>query len=159
LSDNPSLPLTVNSGNGFLRVKARLENDRIQSDLKGRIESLQLISAGGSASTGLYTEALQSALASIRKLNVTADISGTLENPRVTLSSDIDNVLSGAVGGAARQQIQKFQNSLESAVLQKVQAPVADTGARFADFKSIGSELNERLNLGKELTGGKSLPF
>jgi uncharacterized protein (TIGR03545 family) len=158
LSGLEGLPLTLERGTAYLNMQTDIEPRKFTSTLRAKIEQARL-SAGIEAAQADYAKLLNSALESVKQLNATATVAGTPADYRIEIASDIDRILNNAVSDWVRKQTQQFENELKQAVLAKTDAPLQSTRQSFDGFEAVGGELQERLDIGQNLTAGKLLPF
>ncbi len=97
LSKDAKWPVTLTSGMGDLNLNAELKGQALTAHGVGNLRSLH-ISAGKQGDTNPLTKALSSAVTGVSQLALQADVTGTLEQHEVTVSSDLDRILQDAAG-------------------------------------------------------------
>jgi len=78
-----------------------------------------------------------------------ADITGTPENYRVSVSSDLDKVMKDAAGSLVREQRDRIEKELRKAVQEKTEAKLAGLKEGLGGLGSQGGKLDglqDRLN-------------
>jgi uncharacterized protein (TIGR03545 family) len=158
LSGLEKLPITLEQGTAYLNMQTSIDAQRFTATLRAKIEKARL-SADMAAADAAYAGLLNSALESVKQLNVTASAAGTAADYEIDVSSDIDRILDNAVGNYARQQTQRLEKELKRAILAKADEPILSTRRSFNGFETIGDELQERLDIGQNLMGAQKLPF
>jgi uncharacterized protein (TIGR03545 family) len=158
LSDLPRLPITIEQGTAYLIAQTSIEQKQIAANLIAKIESARL-STAIKASDAPYASLLNSALASVKQLNASATVSGSLDNYQIDVSSDLDRILRNALDDFLRQQTQRLESALTQAVNEKVDGPIQSARQSVGGFETIGTEIKQRLDIGKNLPGAGKLPF
>lgn len=162
LSENEAFPITLREGLADIRVDARLNQGQIEADVLAGFQSIK-IDADLMKDAAPLVRAILPSLFDIRDLTVAAGISGTLANYDISISSDLDQVLSDAVNEMVKTQTSNFQNELKVALSEKVNEAMSELDLDLASFGAIGDELTDRLNEGTDLLkppeGKSKLPF
>jgi predicted RecB family endonuclease len=142
-----------------------LSGQAIKADLLAGLKSVQ-ISTGVKKDANTLAKALASSLSDVKRFNIRVDISGTLKDYNMQLSSDLDRVLKDAVGKQVKAQAARLEEELKARISEKVNGPLGDLKADLGGLDAMGSELTSRLNLGHDLLkrteqqgpGGLKLP-
>ncbi len=166
LSESEKMPISLKKGSADLKLKAAITGDSLAAQLKVDLGSVKIETAKQDDAT-MIVRALRSTLSDVSRFSVQADITGTLDDYQIKLSSDLDRVLSNALGKQVKKQARAFENKLKSAITEKVSGPMKETSESFRGLNTIGDEVTSRLNMGdsilkdsKEgLPGGLKLPF
>jgi len=166
LSDSTELPMVMKKATADFKADAVLSGQALKANLLAGLKSVQ-ISTGMKEDAGPLAKAMASSLSDIKRFNVKADISGTLEDYDMQLSSDLDRVLKDAVGKQVKAQAALLEKELKAQISEKVDGPLADLKSSMGGLSTISSELSARLNLGNELLkdtkqsgrSGLKLPF
>ncbi|NOS35777.1 MAG: TIGR03545 family protein [Deltaproteobacteria bacterium] len=167
LSDSAALPITLQEGVADIKVDARMTGDRIKARVEVGFGQVKLASGIGEEA-GTVAKTVASLLSDIRKLTITADVSGTLNKYDIKLSSDLDRILKNALGGVIKKQTALLEKRLTKEITGKLAGPMKGVNTDLGGLSGIGGELAGRLNLGSELLkggqkkglpGGIKLPF
>ncbi len=167
LSTNETLPVSVKEARGDFDVNAGLRGDALQADLTATLQSVR-IATGEKPDAGAVARAVGSALSRVESLHVKADITGTLAQYDVSVSSDLDQVLKQALGKQMQEEAAKFERQLRAAIAAKVDKPLQELKSRFGGLTGIGDQLTARLQQATSLTktggatgglGGLKIPF
>ncbi len=164
LSDGGTLPVSVNEARTDLDLKAGLRGEALDADLAATLQSVR-ITTGARPDAGAVAKAVASALSDVKGLHLKADVTGTIKQYDVRVSSDLDQVLKQALGKQMQEQVNKFEGQLRTAIAEKVGKPLGDLKSSFGGLTGIGDELNARLQQAGGLTkgggspGGLKLPF
>jgi len=151
--------LTLKQATADLDAKVTLSGPVLAATLSSQVQSVEM-AAQTKADAGPVAAAVSGALAGVKAFRAAAEISGTRQDYRINLSSDLDQVLKNAVGRQIQTQLDKFQNNLQAAVMEKVKGPLGVTNSEIGGLDGIGKELSERLNIGEGLlkSGGGGRP-
>jgi len=160
LSKDNKWPVALTSGLGDLQMDAEIAGDGLTAKGGATLKSLQL-SAGKEGDTNPLRKALTSAVTGISQLSLQADVKGTLEQPAVSLSSDLDRILQKAAGNMVNELAAKFGAELQSAISAKIAEPMKQLKANMAGFDGIAGDLTERVTQHNDILKSlleKSLP-
>ncbi len=174
LSKDDKWPVALKSGLGDLEMNAEVAGQGLTAKGGARLKNLQL-SAGKDGETHPLRKALTSAVTGISQLSIQADVKGTLDQPAVSISSDLDRILQKAAGNMVSELSAKFGVELQSAISAKIAKPMKELKSKMAGFDGIAGELAERVTQhddilksllettlptkGLKLPGGLKLPF
>lgn len=167
LSDSADWPVTLRKTLADFDVHAAVSGRSLDGDFKADFKSVWL-TAGRPDSTNPMAKAIASALSGVSGFSVKADLTGTLDQYDLRLSSDLDRVLKDAAGRFAQDYAQRVGKDLEAAVMAKVEGPLNDLKGSLRGLGGINDELQARvteatgLSKGaaeKLLPGGFKLPF
>jgi uncharacterized protein (TIGR03545 family) len=150
LSDSPQLPIALKKASADFNADAVLSGQAVKANLLAGLKSV-LISTGVKKDAGPLAKAMASSLSDVKRFNVKADISGTLKDYDMRLSSDLDRVLRNAVGKQVRTQAASLEKELKARISEKVNGPLSEVKADLGGLDAVGSELTSRLNLGLDL--------
>ncbi len=152
LSDRPGWPITLKSALADLQLRGLLTNDKIDANLATNLTSVRLITRP-EGSSGPLVRAICTALSETSHFAVKADITGTIDEYDIRLSSDLDQVIKAAAGGVLKKQAAVFEADLKKAIFAKVNGPLKDVEGQMGGLDMIGNELTSRLDLGNGLLG------
>ncbi len=167
LSDDDSLPVSVKEARTDFDLKAGLRGEALDANLAATLQSVR-ITTGAKPDAGAVAKAVTSALSDVKALHLKADVTGTVKQYDVRLSSDLDQVLKQALGKQMQEQVGKFEGQLRTAIAEKVSKPLGDLKSSFGGLAGVGDELTSRVQQATGLTkgggkdaglGGLKLPF
>lgn len=164
LSEDENLPISVKEAWTDLDLKVGLRGEALTADLVAALQSVK-IAAGAKPDAGAVAKAVASALSDIKSLHLKADVTGTVKQYDVRLSSDLDQALKQALGRQMQEQAGKFESQLRAAITEKVNKPLGDLKTGFGGLTGVGDELTSRMQQADSLAkgsgtpGGLKLPF
>jgi uncharacterized protein (TIGR03545 family) len=144
LSQRKNLPVSVESGLLDLNLDG-LNANGLKADFLASIKSAKL-KAGADKSAGLIGEAIKSSLSRVSDFSLKGNLSGTLENYKLSISSDLDRVLKASVSGVVQEQAAKLEQQLKTAVSEKTGPRLAALQDDFGGLKSIGGGIDDMQN-------------
>jgi len=148
LSSAASLPVSLQEGLMDLEIKGRRDAKTIAAKCIARVKGARM-KTGGEGSGGAFAKAITSALDKVSAFTLTADITGTPENYKVSVSSDLDKVMRDAAGSLVREQRDKLEKELKKAVQEKTEAKLAGLKGTMGGLGAQGGKLDglqDRLN-------------
>ena len=149
ISQDSSLPLTLEKGDADLDLKAVLAKGFIDATVAANLQGVR-ISAGGTDAKSGIGRAVASALSGVSSVGVNARITGPTDNYQMQISSNLDDILKNAVGSILKDQAAQFENKLRAAISDKVSGPLQEAKGSLGGFESLGSEVENRIS---QLTG------
>ncbi|MEW6670543.1 MAG: TIGR03545 family protein [Thermodesulfobacteriota bacterium] len=158
LSSSADLPVTIKEGLADMDLQAKLEGSSLNGNLTAGVKSASF-GTGEGAGKGAVLSAIGPALAQLSGFTVKVDVSGTVSDYQMRLSSDLDQALKSAAGKMIQQQVEKFEKDLKGAVLAKANGPLDQLKTDQNSLNVIGSQLADRLKLGSGLLGNVKRPF
>lgn len=150
MSENKELPIVLKKALADLRLHAKLSGEVINANLLVNLQSA-MISTGPKKDAGSLAEALASLLSGIRKMDLKVDVSGTLDDYDLRLSSDLDRVLKDAIGKQVKEHTAHMEERLKAGISEKMKGPIGDLRKSLGEFYGIGDELASRLQSGSSL--------
>jgi uncharacterized protein (TIGR03545 family) len=164
LSADESLSVSVKEALADFDLKAGLRGETLDGNLAATLQSLR-IATGARPDADAVAKAVASALSDVKSLHVKADVTGTVKQYDVRLSSDLDQVLKQALGRQMQEQAGKLEGQLRAAITEKAARPLADLRSSFGGLAGVGDDLAGRVQQATGLTkgggssGGLKLPF
>ena len=163
LSANETLPVSVKDARADVDLQAGLRGEALEAGLTATLQAVR-ITTGEKPDAGAVARAVASALSNVNSLHLKADITGTVKEYSVQISSDLDQVLQQALGRQMQEQARQFESRLRAAIAERVNKPLGELKAGFGGFSVIGNDLTARLQQATSLTeagglGGLKLPF
>ncbi len=135
----------------------------LRANLKANINSARM-NIGGDGSKNPFVAAVRSALSKVNNFSISADMAGTLENYKMTITSDLDRVLKSAVGSVVQEQGAKLEQQLKAAVQDRTGKQLKDLQESFGAMNQEGNaltniqnQLNALLQESLKSAGGKKL--
>ena len=150
LSDSPQLPIVLKKAGADFKADAVLSGQAVKVNLLAGFKSVR-ISTGVKKDAAPLAKAMASSLSDVKRFNVKADISGTLKDYDMRLSSDLDRVLRNAVGKQVRTQAASLEKELKAKISEKVNGPLSELRADLGGLDAVDGELTSRLDLVRDL--------
>lgn len=158
VSDSDNFPLTLAGGNLDLNLDGALTRSADGEAITAR-SHIVLHSAKftgpeaekGTQDPGRMEAALLRALADVPKIDITADINGPFDDYKMTVSSNLDNILKQAVTDVVQQESQAFVAKLQDQINAELQDKLKATDLQVGGLDAISNELTKRLDLGNRL--------
>ena len=135
LSSNKELPITLQDGVIDFDLNGSF-TQALKAKITANITSARM-NVGGDSSKNLLVSAVRSALSNVSKFTLTADVTGNLEDYKMSLTSDLDKVLKKAVSSVVQEQGAKLEAQLKSAIQEK-------TGVQLKDLQESYKGLSEQ---------------
>lgn len=153
VSEQASWPVTVKKGRADLKVRAGIQGEALNANIKGDLSSLA-IDAGNTDESNRLTRALSSAIRGVSSLNVEADVVGTLQDYTVRIRSGLDKVLEQAAGRLVQDLSADLKKELSAAISSKIDGPLKDLTQNLGGLDAVKGELAKRLTQGNDVLGG-----
>ncbi|MDY6854328.1 MAG: TIGR03545 family protein [Thermodesulfobacteriota bacterium] len=151
LSESKELPIVLKEALADLKLNVSRRGEVISANVLTRFYSAQLLSPKEGESP--LINAVHSSLSAIKSLDINIDISGTLKDYHIRLSSDIDRILKNVIGKELKEQTIRFEKELKEAISEKVKGPLSALQTEIGAFAGINSEITSRLDEGNRLLG------
>lgn len=170
LSDSPDWPVTLSQALADVDLQATVSGQNLAGSATVGLQSMKL-AAGKPGQANPVAKAIGAALSNVTGTTVKADVTGTVDQYDVQLTSDLDHILKDAVGKQVQALADQFKKELETAVMAKVGGQLNELKSSIGGLGGIGNELASRLTQGpagslvpanpveKLLPGGMKLPF
>ena len=159
LIQQDAFPLTVKSAMGNLDLNLSTVAETINAAVTAKFDSVQFVSDADKKELSTIASAMASAIAGIDRFSLQADAKGTFLDYTVNVKSDLDKVLTSAVGNIVKSQSAKIKTALEEKIAERLEEPMQKATGSLAGLDAIADELSQRLDLGDELLKGLKLPF
>jgi uncharacterized protein (TIGR03545 family) len=140
-----SLPVDLAEGLADLDISASLVKGALTVQITAGVRSARLLVGKGEERQGLAGRvdgAIRSALAGVKSLSLTAEITGTPEDFDLKVRSDLDEVLKSAVAGLVRDQLAGFEGDIRKAIASDVDGPLGKLGTGLKGLEAVGLDLD-----------------
>jgi uncharacterized protein (TIGR03545 family) len=156
LSDSKSWPLKLQEGLLNLDLDGRVMSGSLMAEAMASFDStsFQLPLERGA---GRLAESVASVLQDVSGLNLSAQLTGSLEEYALQISSDLDKTLRQAAGKAVKEQTASLKQDLTKAVRSKTEEPLQGLQGQLSEYSAIGQTLSKRLQTGRELLSESGL--
>jgi uncharacterized protein (TIGR03545 family) len=141
LSRGGAAPVTLAQARADLAVDGARAGDALDVTLKADLSGAHFAVP---EAQGQAARALGSALAGVRTAKVEADVTGTVNAPKVRVRSDLDRIVADAVRGLAAERVKALEADLTAAIRDRAEARLADARGDIDALDGDGGVLGER---------------
>lgn len=145
LSDSKDLPVVLKGALTDFSLRAGVVGEKIDGRLTAGLKSVDIATGGADAQNALQ-KGIASALSGVKGFNIEADVTGTLDDYDMKISSDLDRVLKDSVGKAVNEQAAELEKRLKAEVMEQVDGPMKELKDSLSGLDAIDGQV-------KELTG------
>lgn len=145
LSKGRSLPVSLKSGVLDMDLRAAVKGKALSSALSASLGSARLF-IDKKKDKDMLVEALGSALSEVSGFKLYADISGTLDDYDIKVSSDLDHALRGTFERLVRKHSERLEKDLRASVEEKLKAPMQEILESMGGIKALGAGLSSKEN-------------
>jgi uncharacterized protein (TIGR03545 family) len=149
LSDSKDLPVVLKGAWTDFSLRAGVIGEKIDGRLTAGLKSV-VIAAGGADSENALQRGIASALSGVKGFNIRADVTGTLDDYDMKVSSDLDRVLKDSVGKVVNEQAAELEKRLKAEVMKQVDGPMKELQGSLSGLDAIDGELK---GLTDQMTG------
>jgi len=146
LSDAASQEISLHKGLLNFGLQANVIGDNLTADLKADLNSGE-ISLKEYDKSNTLAKLMDSALSDISQFTLNAKITGTVDDYHIRLTSDLDRILSNAIGQQANKLAEELEGELQSAIREKTREPMNNLRKSWGNLEAIDSDLADRLKL------------
>ncbi|MBI1912569.1 MAG: TIGR03545 family protein [Deltaproteobacteria bacterium] len=150
LTDNKYMLMAIKEALTDFHLKAELKGDSIDANIGSTVRSA-LIDTAIKGEKNAILETMSSALSGVKAFNFDAGVKGNIKDYKLRLDSDLDRVLSNAVGGILRNQMLAFERSIKADVAEKTDRPIKELNRNFEGLVDVNGLIDERFMKCKEL--------
>ncbi len=149
------LPLSgdfeLSDGLADLVANIKTEGDALSGDVKMDMNTVSLTSTGDMFEK--YPSAKE-ALASIERIDANAVLGGSLDNPAVDITSNLDDVLSTVLNKALEGQLEVYKAQVTEKLETMLQAEMSDADAIKTDYLGMSGDIDGAKDVLGGLLGG-----
>lgn len=149
LLDSKDIKILMEKALVSMSLDVNIKGDNLDATINANIGS---VSFSGMSEKEIISNILNEALGEIRKFNLQAKISGKTDDYKLSISSDIDNIMKTAMDKVIKNQMAEFEKRLKDEIAAKVDIPLKGLESDFLSFNNIENELKSRLDIGSDLT-------
>ena len=133
----PVIPFTMDPGRGTSELRFMLDGSNVSGRWALRSKSLAWVTDSSRARPLNTMESIVArALTGIRELELTADISGTLDAPRLAVRSNIDRQVSERLKAVVGEEVKAAEAKVRAQVNRLVEEKAAPARAKVAEVRS-----------------------
>ncbi len=144
-----AMPVAVAAGRAGGEGHLTIAGKQLHGGGDAKLDGLKLTTEGSGEGSGIAARALSG----VDHLALRVEIDGTLDDPAIRLSSDLDRLLGDAVGREARAQAAKLESRLKSAIGEQVKGPIGEATGGLGGLGDLDAGLGDRLKGLTDLSG------
>lgn len=149
LLDSKDIKILMEKALVSMSLDVNIKGDNLDATINANIGS---VSFSGMSEKEIISNILNEALGEITKFNLQAKISGKTDDYKLSISSDMDNIMKTAMDKVIKNQMAEFEKRLKDEIAAKVDIPLKGLESDFLSFNNIENELKSRLDIGSDLT-------
>lgn len=153
LAEKSPMGIRLSDATAHGAIDLTITNKQLDGTMAASLSPVTVSTTGDGGNERLK-KALGQSLANIKALNVNGKISGKLPGYTMDLSSDLDNILKNTVSDMVKTLADDFSKELQASIQEKVQGQAKDLTGNVDLFGPVDKDLEERLNLGKDVLKG-----
>ncbi|MBU1170623.1 MAG: TIGR03545 family protein [Proteobacteria bacterium] len=134
-------------------MNIKINGKKLEGTLAAALDPMTLNSLNPEKNDRL-SRALSKALADVKAMKIGASLSGTVDDYKVNLESDLDKIVKNAVQGIVKDLSDEFAKELQVAVQEKIQGQIKDLTGKLDLYSNLGTDVEKRLDVGKETLKG-----
>jgi uncharacterized protein (TIGR03545 family) len=157
LGDPQVLPLSIAKAAANLNVDFDLAGPELDALVKAQLSDVRM--AVEKAASSEISGALADAVSAVTQFGLTALVKGSDPNYTTKIQSDLDQVLTKAIGQIIAKQSAKLESQLKAAIADKTKGPISEAQNELTAVNDLAGEFSQRLNLGDNLLKQIKLPF
>ncbi len=145
VSDNRYFPVSITEALADLNVRADIRGSALKADIGSSIKSAAINAVSKEESNEILTS-IAAALSNVKGFGFKADAAGTVDDFKLTVSTDLDRVLYDAAGGVLRERMLAFESALSAEVYSKTEGPLKELNQDFAGLMDVNAVVKERFD-------------
>ncbi len=143
-SDREDFPVTMAKSVAAVKSVAKIQNSQLDLGVDTKFLEVEMMKVTTS-DNGALKQAMLDAINEINALEVLVKAKGALENPEVSLSTNLDKVLSQSVSGLVKKEQKKLEGQLKEKLNAKVDEEMKKLNSKIQGFGSIEKLLGGRI--------------
>ncbi|TQV83994.1 TIGR03545 family protein [Exilibacterium tricleocarpae] len=149
LSAAPAFPVTIDSGTAQVGAVFSARGREVDLSVDIGIEALSMPAPATGGAEGV-ADALLRAVAELDAVNFTIGVKGDIEQPQISIDSDLDRLLGDVLKRELARETAAFTQKIEGEVLKKTQGLFAPLNERLGGLEGMLSQVNDK---GKVMDG------
>ena len=150
LSESSDMPISIETGKADIDISCVLEDGRLQSEIRIDFGSVQFSDQGLDNSNEL-NRTVHTVLRDIPSFQIRVTVTGTLDNPKTSVESDLDELLKAATTKVLEDKSKSWEKDLESALATQVSTPLSEIDDQINGVDAIKKDLEDRLKSAEKL--------
>ncbi|NQU67770.1 MAG: TIGR03545 family protein [Candidatus Marinimicrobia bacterium] len=150
LSESSDMPISIETGKADIDISCVLEDGRLQSEIRIDFGSVQFSDQGLDNSNEL-NRTVHTVLKNTPSFQIRVTVTGTLDNPKTSVDSDLDELLKAATTKVLEDKSKSWEKDLESALAIQVGTPLSEIDDQINGVDAIKKDLEDRLKSAEKL--------
>jgi len=150
LVQSDELHLALQEAKTDLDLHVDLRGATIAANATAALDSVRF--ATTTANQGALATSVAAALADVRRFQLQGEVSGTVTDPDLRVTSDLDRVLKDAFAKQVKARAGEFEAKLTAQINERLSGPLAAVESQVGDLALLDGDLQGRLKEGNLLT-------
>ena len=150
LVQSDALHLALQKARSDLDLRADLRGPALTATANAALDGVQF--ATTTAGEGALAKSVAAALADVHRFRLEGELSGTVADPALQITSDLDQVLRDAIGKQVAARAKEFETRLTAEIDQRLAGPLAAVQKQVGEFAGLDGDLQGRLKEGNVLS-------
>lgn len=142
LSDRPELSLLLNQGQANSNITVYLIDGRLDANATSLFKQLNLTAT--SIENNKTSEIIKSVLNSVNEFNLDISATGTLDEPSLSITSDLDKLLKEGLGQQLNQEKAKLKSSIQAELQDSLNTKLGPLEEQLGGINAIKQEINKK---------------
>lgn len=141
LSNDKDLPISMQDAIVDFNLDG-LYTRALKATFTAKVRSAGM-TVGGEGRSNPFVTSIRSALSKVSNFSLSADITGTLQDYKMNISSDLDRVLKNAVSNVVRAQRTRLERELKTKIRERTGGQLRDLRESFGGLTEQGGRLDK----------------
>ncbi len=150
ISGSQDFPLILSDGTADGSVSAAIASSALDATTTFSVIQADFTSPGKS-DLNRVEQAVIKELSRVSRFSLNAAAQGPIDDFRIKIESNINDVIKNTVAAVAEKQVKEFESRLSRAIKEKTDGPIASLQDSLGGLDLIEQELNKRLQQGNRL--------
>jgi uncharacterized protein (TIGR03545 family) len=150
LVQSDELHLALQEAKTDLDLRVDLRGATLAANATAALDAVRF--ATTTASQGTLAKSVAAALADVHRFQLQGELSGTVADPDLRITSDLDRVLKDAFAKQVKARAGEFEAQLTAGINERLAGPLAAVESQVGDLGLLDGDLQSRLKEGNLLT-------
>lgn len=143
LSKSASLPLTIENGLLSVNINAHLQKNKITGITKANFQKINMkkITPDNADS---FSSIITSSFRSIDKFYIHSELNGSINNPKLKIKSNLDELIGSALKDSMNQHIKIFEQDLKEQINAKTKEDFDNIESKLTSLSSISTDIGKQ---------------